>query len=383
MGLVALATSARQRGALALVALVCCVALAPLASHAQAPVDVSVESQPTTPLPGPPEGYEAVADSRASWVYPTAASSEVRELRDALPGLRHEIGAALGATDSAPLFLRVATGPESLQRLAPADAPPPAYATGVAYPARGLILLSLTAPESGVRPDMRSLLLHELAHVALHRRVRGASVPRWFTEGLVVQLAGEQNLERIRTLWGASSGDNLLPLSALSNSFPSRASEVNVAYAQSADLVGYLMRRPDGRANLSAAFDEMARGTSFDDAIEHAYGMSLGALDAHWRSTSGSATSRGRWPSVEAASGCSPSWCWSSASSASDDETRRSSPAGLCRKRRSTAPWRRSTESYSNSCPRPHWTRACPRSNTRVGVTRCIERMSVPRVRRR
>ena len=284
MGLVALATSARRRGALALVAFVFCVALAPLASHAQAPVDVSVESQPTTPLPGPPEGYEAVADSRASWVYPTAASSEVRELRDALPGLRHEIGAALGATDSAPLFLRVATGPETLQLLAPADAPPPAYATGVAYPARGLILLSLTAPESGVRPDMRSLLLHELAHVALHRRVRGASVPRWFTEGLAVQLAGEQNLERIRTLWGASSGDNLLPLSALSNSFPSRASEVNLAYAQSADLVGYLMRRPDGRANLSAAFDEMARGTSFDDAIEHAYGMSLGALDAHWRS---------------------------------------------------------------------------------------------------
>jgi len=200
-----------------------------------------------------------------------------------LPELRREIGAALGAVDTAPLSLRVATGPEALQMLAPADAPPPGYASGVAYPARGLILLSLTAPESGERPAMESLLRHELAHVALHRRVRGASVPRWFTEGLAVQLAGGQNLARIRALWGASSGDHLLPLSQLSRSFPSRAFEVNVAYAQSASLVGYLMRRPDGRESLSAAFDEMAQGAAFDDAIEHAYGMDLGALEAHWR----------------------------------------------------------------------------------------------------
>ena len=70
-------------------------------------------------------------------------------------------------------------------------APPPAYAVGVAYPALGLVLLTLSAPDTWERPDLDRVFIHELAHVATHRAAGGNGVPRWLDEGIAIHVAGE------------------------------------------------------------------------------------------------------------------------------------------------------------------------------------------------
>jgi len=126
--------------------------------------------------------------------------------------------------------------------MAPIGAPPPDYATGVAYSHRGLILLTMSAPQTWEPPDLEVVLVHELSHVALYRAVLGNHVPRWFNEGVAIQQSEVRLLPRMESLLRAAAQRSMLRLSELDKHFPNRPHEVNIAYAQSADVVGFLRR---------------------------------------------------------------------------------------------------------------------------------------------
>src|SRR5690606_2718517 len=115
------------------------------------------------------------------WEYHERTEAIARELievhREAWPRIAEELG---GVVDGS-LVVRIARSPEEMAALAPIGQPPPPYASGVAYPRRGLVLLTLTAPETWQRPDVDRVLVHELSHVALHRAVNGHPIPRWFS----------------------------------------------------------------------------------------------------------------------------------------------------------------------------------------------------------
>jgi hypothetical protein len=185
------------------------------------------------------------------------------------------------------MVIRIARGPEDMIALTPRGAPPPAYAVGVAYPALGLVVLSVVNPQSWMPPDLSSVLAHELSHIALHRVVAWHELPLWFVEGLAVHQAGEQNLQRVQTLWEAAAVDEVLPLSALSRNFPSRPHEVNRAYAQSADLVEHLLRDRGDRERLPELLRHVAGGMTFEQGILTAYHIDLAYLDREWRQALG------------------------------------------------------------------------------------------------
>jgi len=194
------------------------------------------------------------------------------------------------------LDIRVALNPEQMQGLAPPGSPLPGYADGIAFPAQGLILLTLTEPETWLRPDMRALLRHELSHVALHRAVSGAVLPRWFSEGVAVHQAGESTFTRVKTLWDGTLRGRLMSLEQISVSFPQRHSEVDLAYAQSSDFVGFLLGGADERTRFHALLGGLARHVAFGEAIKQAYHVPLEYLEREWRNT---LTQRfGRWPAL-------------------------------------------------------------------------------------
>src|SRR5262249_22829786 len=143
------------------------------------------------------------------------------------------------------LDIRIALAPEQMRALVGPHTPLPGYANGIAFPEAGLVLLTLTEPETFLRPDLQAVLTHELSHVALYRAVRGAALPRWFSEGVAVQQAQESSLNRIRTLWEGTLRGSLLPLDSLANAFPTRHADIDLAYAQSADFVGYMLSGGD------------------------------------------------------------------------------------------------------------------------------------------
>jgi hypothetical protein len=246
--------------------------------------------------PRVPAGYRHERDGATSWTYPKAAETEVRELQRQQRVLWPNLGTELGVYLEPELDLRVAVNPEQMQALAPPGRTLPSYASGVAFPAEGIVLLTLTAPESWVRPDMARLLAHELSHVALHRALHGRPVPRWFAEGLAVQQSGEHSFARLRTLWLATLQGNLMPLGELAARFPARHGEVDIAYAQSADLVGFMLQGEAAASRFRALCRALQNGDTFDAAFAAAYRLPLSDFERQWRLQ---LTQRlGHWPSI-------------------------------------------------------------------------------------
>jgi hypothetical protein len=230
------------------------------------------------------------------WIYPTSAEPEVDTLRrlqhDAWARISRELGVAL----SEQLDIRVALNPVDMQHLAPSGQRLPAYASGVAFPEAGTVMLSFSAPGSWLRPDMEQLLVHELSHVALHRAVAGREVPRWFAEGVAIHQAQEHSLARARVLWEGSLRGDLIPLRELSGRFPAGEAQVDLAYAQAADLVGHMLDGESDRARFVALIGAVRGGQPFEQAFTGAYGMSLEQLERRWRGEL--ATRFGRLPSI-------------------------------------------------------------------------------------
>lgn len=257
------------------------------AARADPPRDVTIERDEIASLPDPPAGFVREQEGVVRWEFHPRATSIVRDLQsvrgEEWPRLVEELGVEIDGS----LVIRVGRDPEEMAALAPRAHPPPAYASGVAYPQRGLVLLTLSAPETWERPDVETVLVHELSHVALHRAVNGHRVPRWFSEGVAIHQAREKSLDRLRALWSGTVGGHLVPLERLSRAFPSQPHRVNLAYAQSADFVRWLYAREDGEARFRALIGRLGRGQAFEAALERTYAMSMRSLEVEWHDALG------------------------------------------------------------------------------------------------
>jgi hypothetical protein len=130
---------------------------------------------------------------------------------------------------------------------------------------------------------LETVFVHELSHVALRRAANGHPMPRWFVEGVAVVHAGEQNFERIKSLWQGHRSGNLMPLDQLAGNFPSRPYEVNLAYAQAADVVNFLRSRDGDSRRFVRLIDELGEGDGFTSALSDAYALTPGQLERDWR----------------------------------------------------------------------------------------------------
>ena len=184
---------ARRAAFLALLLL----ASSPLTAMADRPAgDVAevVESDAVMALPDAPDDYGAERRGDVRWEFPAQAADVAHELQEVYEEHWSRLAEELGGDTEGPLTIRIGRNPEEMSALAPLGAPPPAYASGVAYPARGLILLTLAAPETWQRPDVDSVLVHELSHIALHRAMHGRAAQHrradWRRHRALVVVAG-------------------------------------------------------------------------------------------------------------------------------------------------------------------------------------------------
>ena len=247
------------------------------------PRDVAVVVQPAAVrLPPPPAEFTRL---EAGWLVIEAPGS-IRDRVDALASdareFRAQLASDLGQPVLSDVLVRIARNPAQMAELSPTDSPPFAYASGMAYPSLHLILLSMQAPETWEAPDLKETLRHELTHLALDEAVSGHHVPRWFNEGLAIEESGEHALNRYKTLWDATLSHSLLPLADLDRSFPSDRAQVGIAYAESADVVRFLMRNDD-RARFGSLVQRVRAGAAFDRALDDAYDTDVRKLEYEWR----------------------------------------------------------------------------------------------------
>jgi hypothetical protein len=247
------------------------------------PRDVSLIVQPSAArLPAIPGDFERIDHGWLVLEFPSSVRSRVEPLVAEADEMRARLAEDTGQQALDRLLVRVARTPDQMAELAPPDDPPFTYAAAMAYPSLQLALLALQAPDTWEAPDLTELLRHEMAHMALAQAVGGHHVPRWFDEGLAIHESGEARWRRTESLWGAAVSRRLLPLDGLDRGFPGDHYEVNVAYAESADFVRYLMRDAD-RARFGSLVQRVRAGSSFARSLDDAYATDLRKLEYEWR----------------------------------------------------------------------------------------------------
>ena len=234
-------------------------------------------------LPVPPTGYETEQIGAVTWTFPISERDRVVPLIESVAERWGEVRNDFGVAIDDHLVIRVARNPREMRALAPIGHQPPDYASGVAYPRWGLILLTMSAPDTWYPPDLDVVLVHELSHVALFRAVDGHVVPRWFGEGVAIHQSEVRLLPRMQSLLRAAAQRSMLRLSELSDRFPNRPHDVNVAYAQSADIIGFLRRTANDELRFQRLIEVIRAGDTFDTALSNAYGWTSVGLEREWR----------------------------------------------------------------------------------------------------
>ncbi|HVW25774.1 MAG TPA: peptidase MA family metallohydrolase [Polyangiaceae bacterium] len=234
-------------------------------------------------LPPAPATFNVADRGWIHFAYPPTTRVRVQPLLRAADEIRAELGRRLGQSVLRNVHVRVARTPFEMTTLAPEGAPYPKYASGVAYSELGLVLLTLDTGQANSLYDVGEVFRHELAHLALADAIGDAErVPHWFNEGLAVHLSGESSLARLRTLTTSTLSGRLIPLSKIDRGFPADALEADVAYAEAADVVRFLLRQED-RERFPALIGRLRDGEPFASALRDAYGVDLWTLEHEWR----------------------------------------------------------------------------------------------------
>jgi hypothetical protein len=247
------------------------------------PRDVPLVSPSEVTIPRVPSTYITRDLGWLSLSFPSAAAERVESLLRDADAIKGQLAEVLGQPVLAHVEVRVTPNFEDMRMLAPVGAPPPSYASGVAYPKLHLVLISMLAPRGADATNLDEVFHHELAHIALEDAVLGQHVPAWFNEGLAVGFAGENSFDRQKLLGTATINGTLLPLADLDRGFPADTSDVNIAYAESVSFLSFLQARSD-RLRFASTVQRVRDGQAFDRALGDAYGSDLRKLEFQWRS---------------------------------------------------------------------------------------------------
>ena len=97
---------------------------------------------------------------------------------------------------------------------------------------------------------------------------------------------GDPRTDLESALERAISEDRLISVQTISSNFPSAYDEARLSYAESYSLVQFLLDQYDGdrMLDLLSIFKD---GSSYDDALQQAYGFDSAGLDDLWRMSLG------------------------------------------------------------------------------------------------
>ncbi|MCU0619306.1 MAG: hypothetical protein MUF40_05305 [Gemmatimonadaceae bacterium] len=157
----------------------------------------------------------------------------------------------------------------------------PEWGAAVAFPAESRVVVQGSAAPSSAG-DPRTILRHELAHLALHEHL-GDKAPRWFDEGYAQYAAGEVGERGYLETNLALLFRRMPTFAGLDSAFATRSSVgAAAAYRLAAIAVAHLADRD--RANgLTLLFRYWAGSDRLDGAVRRAYGTTLDAVERDWQ----------------------------------------------------------------------------------------------------
>jgi hypothetical protein len=191
----------------------------------------------------------------------------------------------LGTVTPDPIRLIVVPDSRRLDSLTSGRAP--SWGAAIAIPDAHTILLRADAG------DLFQTLRHELAHLALHQKVRGR-VPLWFDEGYAGWAAGEW--ERLGSLeLNLSVARGAIPdLRGLDGALRGAPSTADAAYSLAMSAVLELARRNPTRT-LNPLLAALSAGEDFDHAVTRTTGLTISRFEEEWQRTVKRRYSFGLW----------------------------------------------------------------------------------------
>jgi hypothetical protein len=203
-----------------------------------------------------------------------------KELAKTADSLRNRVLRSIGTNTPDHTTVILTKDISKMNQAAPKGTKVPGWASGIAFIEENLILLR-TISQSGKLIELEQVFIHEWAHLALGHAVGSQKTPRWFHEGFAIHQSQEWSFARTRILMSASLSNRLLTLQELSDHFPQDMYEIELAYAQSIDFIGYLL----GNYSLDSfnkLIELLSKEWPFLVALEEAYDQSLFDLEKDW-----------------------------------------------------------------------------------------------------
>jgi hypothetical protein len=163
----------------------------------------------------------------------------------------------------------------------------PEWTGGVAFPEYGVTILGIPVDYSN--DWMEDVVPHELAHLVTGERVfncLGVGIPTWLSEGLSVYSETPFSAVDSEQVQTALERKTLPPLRNLAGGFPANAEATTQAYAQSGEVVRYLIKEY-GAENMAKLLATIQSGKRINQALQEVYGFDTDGLDRAWRAALG------------------------------------------------------------------------------------------------
>jgi hypothetical protein len=157
----------------------------------------------------------------------------------------------------------------------------PGWGAGVAIPADTTMVLPLFSSGRGRGIELRTVLRHEWAHLALHQHMSGRRAPRWFDEGYAQWASGGWDAMEGWRLRVAFATGRAPPLDSLALRWPRDRAAAELAYGLSATVLEYLVEE-SGTRGLEVLLARMPE-VGFDRALRTTYGVTAGQLEQDWQ----------------------------------------------------------------------------------------------------
>jgi hypothetical protein len=206
----------------------------------------------------------------------TGPEKERAWLIERMPVLIREVEGRLGTESERSILVQLARNDREFEDLAGVR---PEWVAAVAMPASSTLVVRLSAmhPERGT--GLSPILRHELVHLLLPDRLRGAGVPQWFEVWLAQVVGGRLDRTDLDRVHAAAAMGRLIPFAEISERFPQDGDRATLAYAQGESMTAFLINEY-GLTRLLTAVEK--RG-SLDEAITLELYGNMDRITERWK----------------------------------------------------------------------------------------------------
>jgi len=226
--------------------------------------------------------WKSVTAGKISLFWYQGERSFAEELLDTASDALEKLGQDTGAylEQSAEIYIYA-----SSEDLLGALIYPQEWTGGVAFTDYGILAIGIGPGDASWG---KRAMTHELTHLVTYQMTFNPynNIPSWLNEGLSMYAEGELEPTFTYYLDNAISADSLISVQSLSSSFPTDPDEARLSYAESYNLVEFLIENY-GSEKMLSLLDTFQQGSTYDNALEKVYGFDTAGLDNLWRRSLG------------------------------------------------------------------------------------------------